>query len=160
MLSYPMFSGTHFTYPQRDRGLSQLPARLSWEWVLNPQPLVWRPTALPTQLSQPVMQKTKDMSSKRKIMTPKLLDQEGLNSSHWPHQPVTPRGISSDQLGNWQSATRCHCCLHYNIIMSSNQIVYHNNTYNVYNAYNMYNVYEYNMTIESVQLWWFGQILQ
>ena len=32
-------AGTHFTYPQRDGGLSQPPARLSWEWVLNPGPV-------------------------------------------------------------------------------------------------------------------------
>ena len=29
-------AGTHFTYPQGDGGLSQPPATLSWEWVLNP----------------------------------------------------------------------------------------------------------------------------
>ena len=28
-------ASTHFTYAQRDGGLSQPPARLSWEWVLN-----------------------------------------------------------------------------------------------------------------------------
>ena len=31
--------GSHFTYPQRDGGLSQPPARLSWEQVLNPGPV-------------------------------------------------------------------------------------------------------------------------
>ena len=51
VLSYPMFAGTHFTYPQRDGGLSQLPARLSQEWVLNSGPVTWWSAALPTELS-------------------------------------------------------------------------------------------------------------
>ena len=46
-----MFAGTHFTYPQWDGGLSQPPARLSWEWVLNPGPVTWQSTALPTELT-------------------------------------------------------------------------------------------------------------
>ena len=45
-------AGTHFTYLERDGGLSQTPARLSWEWVLNPGPVTWWSTALPTELSQ------------------------------------------------------------------------------------------------------------
>ena len=49
-----MFAGTHFTYPQRDGGLSQPPARLSWEWVLNPGPVTWQSAALPTELTRPV----------------------------------------------------------------------------------------------------------
>ena len=32
-------AGTHFTYPQRDGGLSQPQAMLSWEWVLNLGPV-------------------------------------------------------------------------------------------------------------------------
>ena len=44
-------AGTHFTYPQTDGGLSQPPARLSWEWVLNLGPVTCRSTALPTELS-------------------------------------------------------------------------------------------------------------
>ena len=47
-----MFAGTHFTYPQRDGGLSQPMARLSWEWVLNLGPVAWPSAALPTELSQ------------------------------------------------------------------------------------------------------------
>ena len=70
-------------------------------------------------------------------------------------QTVTPRGLihtftittanchtkrtSGDPLGNWQVTTRCHCCLHYNMIMSSNQTVYHD-------KYHMYNMYVYNIT--------------
>ena len=46
-------ASTHFTYPQGDGRLSQPPARLSQEWVLNPGPLLGRSTALPTELSQP-----------------------------------------------------------------------------------------------------------
>ena len=42
------------TYPQRDGGLSQPPARMSQEWVLNPGPVAWRSAALPTELSQPI----------------------------------------------------------------------------------------------------------
>ena len=45
--------GTHFIYPQRDGGLSQPPARLSQEQVLNLGSLMGRITALPTELSQP-----------------------------------------------------------------------------------------------------------
>ena len=48
VLSYPMFAGTHFTYPQWDGGLSQPQARLSWEWVLNLGPVTWQSTALPS----------------------------------------------------------------------------------------------------------------
>ena len=37
VLSYPMFMLVlSLTYPQRDGGLSQPPARMSQEWVLNP----------------------------------------------------------------------------------------------------------------------------
>ena len=46
-------AGTHFTYPQRDRGLSQPTARLSWEQVLNLGPVTWWSAILPTELSQP-----------------------------------------------------------------------------------------------------------
>ena len=46
-------AGTHFIYPQRDGGLSQHPARLSQEWVLNLGPHMGRSAALPTELSQP-----------------------------------------------------------------------------------------------------------
>ena len=62
------------------------------------------------------------------------------------------KGTFGDQLGNWQLATRCCCCL-YNIIISSHQIVYHNE-YNMYNAYvfNMYNAYMNNITIGIAQL--------
>ena len=52
MLFYPMLAGTHFTYPQRDGGLSQPQARLSQEWVLNLGSVAWHSTALPTELSQ------------------------------------------------------------------------------------------------------------
>ena len=45
-------AGTHFTYPQRDGGLSQYSARLSQEWALNQGPHVGRSTSLPTDLSQ------------------------------------------------------------------------------------------------------------
>ena len=48
VLSYPMFAGTHFTYPQRDGGLSQPLARLSQEWVLNLGLVTWQSAALPT----------------------------------------------------------------------------------------------------------------
>ena len=51
VLSYPMFAGTHFTYPQWDGGLSQPPARLSQEQVLNPGPVAWQSVALPTELT-------------------------------------------------------------------------------------------------------------
>ena len=44
-------AATHFTYPQRDGGLSQLPARLSPKWVLNPEPVMERSTVLPTELT-------------------------------------------------------------------------------------------------------------
>ena len=56
------------------------------------------------------------------------------------------KGASGDQLENWQLATRCHCCCHYNIIMNSNQIVYHKYMYNAH-VYNMYNMYVYNIMI-------------
>ena len=69
----------------------------------------------------------------------------GGHSLQWPHQTVMPRGTSCDKLGKWQLATRCLCCLHYNIIMSSNQIVYHN-------KYNMYKKYMYKITISIEQL--------
>ena len=45
-------AGTHFTYPQRDWGLSQSPSRLSREQVLNLGPVTWQSAALPTELSQ------------------------------------------------------------------------------------------------------------
>ena len=48
-------ASTHFTYPQRHGGLSQTPARLSQEQVLNLGPQVGRSTALPTELSQPML---------------------------------------------------------------------------------------------------------
>ena len=66
------------------------------------------------------------------------------------HTKLAPRGTSGDQLGNCKLATRCHCCLHYNIIMSSNQIVYHNK-YNLYNG-KVYNAYVYNNRIGITQL--------
>ena len=47
-------AGTHFTYPQGDGELSQPPARLSQEWVLNPEPLTGRSAGLPTELSRPI----------------------------------------------------------------------------------------------------------
>ena len=52
ILPLPINADTHFTYPQRDGGLSQPPARLGQEWVLNPGPVTWWSTALPTELSQ------------------------------------------------------------------------------------------------------------
>ena len=36
-------------------GLSQPPARLSWEWVLNPRPIALWSGALPTELSQQIL---------------------------------------------------------------------------------------------------------
>ena len=54
------YSSTHhqcwysFTYLQRDGWLSQPPARLSWELVLNLGPVKWQSAALLTELSQPV----------------------------------------------------------------------------------------------------------
>ena len=74
-----------------------------------------------------------------------------MNSSQWPHQTIPLRGTSGDQLGNWQLTTRCHCFIHYNIIMSSSQIVY-DNKYNMYNAcmYNVHNTYD--ITISIAQL--------
>ena len=47
-----MFAGTHFTYPQGDGGLSQPPARLSQEQVLNLEPVTLQSAALPTELSK------------------------------------------------------------------------------------------------------------
>ena len=38
-------AGTHFTYPQRDEGFSQPPARLSQEQLLNPGPHMGRSAA-------------------------------------------------------------------------------------------------------------------
>ena len=55
------------------------------------------------------------------------------------------KGASGYQLENWQLATRFHCCLHYDIIMSSNQTVYHK-------KYNMYNTYLYNIMNGKTQL--------
>ena len=50
VLSYPMFLLVlSLTYPQRDGGLSQPPARMSQEWVLNPGPVTWRSAALPSR---------------------------------------------------------------------------------------------------------------
>ena len=49
---FTISAGTHFTYPQRDGGLSQPLARLSQEWVLNPGPLSGRSAALRTELSR------------------------------------------------------------------------------------------------------------
>ena len=52
VLSYPMFLLVlSLTYPQRDGGLSQPPARMSQERVLNLGPVAWRSAALPTELS-------------------------------------------------------------------------------------------------------------
>ena len=42
-------AGTHFTYPQRNGGLSQSLARLSQEWVLDLGSLTGRSAALPTE---------------------------------------------------------------------------------------------------------------
>ena len=47
-------AGTHFTYTQRDGGLSQPSDRLSQEQVLNLGPHMGRCTALPTELFQPI----------------------------------------------------------------------------------------------------------
>ena len=69
---------------------------------------------------------------------------KGVNLSCWPHQTITARETSGDQLGNWQLAIRCHCCLHFNIIMSSNQIVYHNNC----------NLYIHCTTRKTIRLVW------
>ena len=82
------------------------------------------------------------------MITTKTVTQKGVNSSQQPHQTIAPRETSDDQLGNWQLATKCHCCLHYNTIMNSNQIVYHNKN----NMYNAYNVYMYNIMIGIEQL--------
>ena len=49
-----MFAGTHFTYPQRDGGLSQPPAMLSLDQVLNLGPVTRQSAALPTELTWPV----------------------------------------------------------------------------------------------------------
>ena len=53
VLSYPMFAGTHFTYPQRDGGLSQTLAMLRQEWVLNLAHVTSQSAALQTELSWP-----------------------------------------------------------------------------------------------------------
>ena len=72
VLSYPLFAGTHFTYPQWDGGLSQPPARLGREWVLNLGPVAWQSTAL-TQLvianliSQYICEKVKNTCDKYEI---------------------------------------------------------------------------------------------
>ena len=44
-------ASTHFTYPQGDEELSQLPARFSQEWVVNPGPFIGRSATPPTELS-------------------------------------------------------------------------------------------------------------
>ena len=70
VLSYPMFLLVlSLTYPQRDGGLSQPPARMSQEWVLNPRPVTWWSTALPTELSWPDKLPRTWQTTKRAIHT-------------------------------------------------------------------------------------------
>ena len=70
VLSYPMFAGIYFNYQQWDGGLSQAPARLSWEQVLIPGPVTWQSTALPTELTWHVVKhKNKNSSDMCKEQT-------------------------------------------------------------------------------------------
>ena len=87
-------AGILFTYPQRDGGLSQPPARLSREWVLNPGPLTGRSDALPTELSWPI---------RRCNMTFWLHNTTGISTSimwcQWHHQ--WHHCISLSRLSKW-----------------------------------------------------------